>query len=97
MPKRDIGLEILESIQAIKRGEGKTYTVDTPTEPKIIRERMKLEPMAFASLFGVSLRTLRYWEQGKRKPSKAAKFLLLIAAKRPEVLLEVLKEASLSA
>jgi putative transcriptional regulator len=40
-------------------------------------------------LLGVSLRTLQDWEQGRRAPSGAARTLMLIAAKKPEVLLEV--------
>ncbi|MBA4147844.1 MAG: hypothetical protein H0X66_06980 [Verrucomicrobia bacterium] len=33
--------------------------------------------------------TLQNWEQGRRKPTGPAKVLLKIAAKHPEVLLEV--------
>ena len=92
MKKRDIGQEILESIRAIKRREGKRYRIDLPYDPKAIRERMQLGPSAFASLLGVSLRTVRYWEEGKRQPSGASKALLAVAAKRPDVLLEVMKD-----
>ncbi len=94
MKKRDIGQEILESIRAIKRGEGKQYRIDLPYDPKAIRQQMNLGPSAFASLLGVSLRTVRYWEEGKRRPSGASKALLAVAAKRPDVLLEVMKETS---
>jgi putative transcriptional regulator len=34
--------------------------------------------------------TLQNWEQGRRYPSGAAKILLKIAIKHPEVLLEVM-------
>ncbi|OQY49626.1 MAG: transcriptional regulator [Candidatus Parabeggiatoa sp. nov. 2] len=91
MTKRDIGQEILDSIRAIKRGEGQTYTMALP-EIKIIRERLNLGPSAFAALFGVSTRTLQEWEHGRRKPSGAAQSLLLVAAKRPDVFLDVLKD-----
>jgi putative transcriptional regulator len=37
----------------------------------------------------VSKRTLEQWEQGRRKPSGAAKQLLKIADRHPEVLIEV--------
>jgi putative transcriptional regulator len=33
---------------------------------------------------------LQEWEQGRREPSGAAKTLLRIAAKRPEVILETM-------
>lgn len=94
MAKHNLGQEILESIQAIKRGEGRSYTVAAPDEPKVIRERMKLGISAFASLLGVSVKTLRNWEEGKRKPSGASKSLLVVAARHPEVLLEILQETS---
>jgi putative transcriptional regulator len=97
MEKRDIGQEILDSIQAIQRGEGKQYQIDLPPDPKVVRERMHLGPSAFASLLGVSLRTVELWEAGKRQPSGPSKALLAVAAKRPEVLLEVLQGASSSA
>lgn len=43
----------------------------------------------FAALLGISPRTLRDWEQGRRSPSGAARTLLRIAASHPEVLKEV--------
>jgi len=89
MAKRNIGQEILESIRSIRQGEGKSYTVNVPPDAKTIRERMNLEHSAFASLLGVSLRTVKYWEQGKCKPCGAAQSLLLIAAKYPEVLKDI--------
>jgi len=94
MKKRDIGQEILESIRAIKRGEGRQYRVDFPYDPKTVRKRMNLEPSAFASLLGVSSRTVRHWEEGRQKPSGASRVLLAVAAKHPDVLIEVVKEMS---
>jgi putative transcriptional regulator len=91
MKNRDLGQEIVESIRAIKRGEGKTYYRDLPMNPKEVRERLNLGISAFAALCGVSLQTVRSWEQGTRQPSGAIKALLAIAAKYPDVLLEVLQ------
>lgn len=45
-----------------------------------------LSQSQFANLLGVSVRTLQDWEQGKRKPSKAANTLIKVAQKFPEVL-----------
>jgi DNA-binding XRE family transcriptional regulator len=52
--------------------------------------RMKLgvSQSAFAQLLGVSVRTLQEWEQGRREPSGAARTLLRIALKSPEVILQ---------
>ncbi len=38
--KRDIGRELLESIEAIKKGKGKRVTVNVPTDEKTIRKKM---------------------------------------------------------
>ncbi|HUN73366.1 MAG TPA: helix-turn-helix domain-containing protein [Steroidobacteraceae bacterium] len=45
-----------------------------------------------AAIMGVSVRTLQGWEQGRRKPSGAARALLAIARARPEVLRELFAE-----
>ena len=42
-----------------------------------------------AAIMGVSVRTLQGWEQGRRKPSGAARALLAIARAHPEVLREL--------
>jgi putative transcriptional regulator len=44
----------------------------------------------FSSLLGISVGTLRNWEQGRRKPQGPAKVLLKIAEKRPKAILESL-------
>jgi len=54
-----------------------------------VRLSLNLTQEAFASLLGIGLSTLRSWEQGKREPSGAARMLIAIALKHPEVLQEV--------
>ena len=85
--KRDIGLEILEGIREIKRGEhGRVTTVPSVAS---VREKTGLSQADFARLLGVSVRTLQEWEQGRRAPSGAARTLLLIAEKNLQALLDV--------
>jgi putative transcriptional regulator len=84
---RNIGLEILEGIRQIKRGEHGRIT-NVPSVASV-REKTGLSQSKFAELLGVSVRTLQEWEQGRRAPSGAARTLLVIAAKNPRVLLEV--------
>lgn len=43
-----------------------------------IRQRMGLSQAVFASAFGLSLYTLRNWEQGKRQPDPAARAYLRV-------------------
>lgn len=89
MIKRDIGQEILDGIRAIKKGQGKKFTVKEPGPVKDIREKLGLSQSAFASLLGVSVRTLQDWEQKRREPSGAARSLLFVAENRPQLLLDV--------
>jgi len=85
--KRNVGMEILEGLRQLKRGEiGRVVSVPSVTA---IRERTGLSQAQFAVLLGVSVRTLQEWEQGRRAPSGAARTLLMVAAKNPQALLEV--------
>jgi putative transcriptional regulator len=84
---RDIGSEILQGIRDLKKGKtGRILNVPRVAE---IRQKTGLSQSKFASLLGVSVRTLQDWEQGRRVPSGAARTLLLIANKNPMALLEV--------
>ena len=90
MNKRDIGLEILDGINEIRNfKQGKTTLKVTelsePSEPQVIRSKLKLSQSAFARLLGVSMRTLQDWEQGRRNPQGPAIALLRIAEQHPEV------------
>ncbi len=94
MSNRNIGQEILDGVKEIKsfhKGEKKlkTHTISDVSPPKIIREKLKLSQAAFASLLGVSSRTIQDWEQGRRQPQGPAKSLLRIAENRPEILAEL--------
>ena len=85
--KRNIGLEILEGLREIRKGKhGRMINIPGIAE---IRKKTGLSQAHFAQLLGVSVRTLQDWEQGRRSPSGAARTLLMIAAKNPNVLLEV--------
>ena len=52
------------------------------------RSRLRLSQIKFAELLGISVKTLHNWEQGRRKPTGAARVLLRVAARHPEVVLE---------
>ena len=88
--ERNIGDELLQAIRDIKSGKvGRTSTLEISPIVKA-RHKLDLSQIEFAKLLGVSLRTLQEWEQGRRQPSGAAKSLIAIAIKRPEVLREIL-------
>jgi putative transcriptional regulator len=89
--KRDLGAELLQSIREMKAGKGRV--VAKIEVPPVVVARMKsgLSQSEFASLLGVSVRTLQDWEQGRRQPSGAARTLITIAEQQPKVLKQVLK------
>jgi len=94
MSERNIGLEILEGIQEIKKFKAgeielKTRELKEPADPKTIREQLAISQSAFAALMGVSVRTIQDWEQGRRTPSGPAKSLLRIAEQHPNVFLQI--------
>lgn len=90
---RDIGQELLQAVREMKAGRrGRAHKVKVPPT---VRARLEsgLSQAQFARLLGVSVRTLQDWDQGRREPSGAAKTLILIAAKRPDVLRSLAKAA----
>jgi putative transcriptional regulator len=91
--QRNIGEELLQAIIDIKAGRyGAVYQV--PVSPVVVaRHQASLNQAQFAALLGVSKRTLQEWEQGRRQPSGAARTLLKIAERHPEVLRELAETA----
>jgi putative transcriptional regulator len=87
--ERDVWQEVLDGVREIKAGGGRRKKVEAKSH--IVRVRLKsgLSQAQFAAALGVSKRTLEQWEQGRRQPSGAAKQLLKIAERHPEVLIEV--------
>jgi len=85
MTGEELGEKLLESIRQMNAGLG------TVVYSPIIATRLQsgLSQAQFAALMGVSVRTLQEWEQGRRQPSGAAKTLLKVAERHPEVLREL--------
>ena len=83
--KRNIGEELLQSIRGMKAGKGQVVV-----SPAIeARSKTGLSQSQFATLLGVSVRTLQGWEQGRKQPSGAARTLLAIARTNPKAVLAV--------
>lgn len=55
-----------------------------------VRKRLGLTQLEFSKRIDVSLDTIRNWEQGKRRPTGAAKALLKVLDKAPETALKIL-------
>lgn len=87
--ERDVWQEVLDAVREIKAGGGKRTTIEAKSRVVQVRLKSGLSQAQFAAALGVSKRTLEHWEQGRREPSGAAKQLLKIAERHPEVLIEV--------
>ena len=100
--KDELFNELVASVREggkILRGKTKasrSFMVATPNVRKI-RANYKLTQNEFAALMGISVNTLRNWEQGRRAPEGAARVLLQVAAKHPDVIWDVVKVKSTAA
>lgn len=60
----------------------------------MLRRFVGLSQEQFAQALGISVHTLRNWEQGRRSPHGAALALLRIAARHPKIVRENLESAA---
>ena len=98
MNDRDFA-ELLESVKEageIKRGlrEPSRVFEYSPLDVKAIRKKLAKSQHEFALMIGVSVGTLRNWEQGRRKPVGPARALLRVAARSPEAFRDALETPS---
>lgn len=76
----------------ILRGESKPSREFkyTPHDVRKIRAKLRKSQTEFARMIGVSVATLRNWEQGRREPHGPARALLKIAATNPSAVIKAL-------
>jgi putative transcriptional regulator len=95
--KDELFQELLTSVKqgaAIMEGTLQpSRTFESPeTEVRALRKQFGLSQDKFAHLMGISVGTLRNWEQGRRRPEGPARVLLRVASTHPQALLEVAGE-----
>jgi putative transcriptional regulator len=83
-------VESVKEMKAIRRGDAKPSRVFDVKDPnaKAIRAKFGLSQAEFAALLGISVGTLRNWEQGARRPEGAARILLRVVEIHPQVVRE---------
>lgn len=59
---------------------------------KAIREKTGMSQERFCATFGISLGTLRHWEQGLRTPRGAARVLLKVVSQNPKAVIAAVRE-----
>ena len=86
-----IGKDIIAGLDdAIAYAEGdraraRAILASAPEEVNVraVRRRLGLTQKAFAARYGFALGSLRNWEQGHRRPARAARVLLTIIDREP--------------
>jgi len=97
--KKELFAELLASVReggAILKGRrspARRSRVEVPNVREV-REAYGLSQTRFAALMGISVATLRNWEQGRRQPEGSARVLLQVVAKHPEAVLDAVSSGS---
>lgn len=68
--------------------------IESGEDVAALRRFVGLTQAQFAEAMGISVYTLRNWEQGRRRPEGPAIGLLRIAARHPRIIRENLKSAA---
>jgi putative transcriptional regulator len=82
--------DLIQSARELRAGKGNRVTQVEVAPVVKVRLSLGLSQSQFAHLLGVSKRTLQGWEQGKIQPSGAARTLISVAEKYPEILRELI-------
>lgn len=96
-----IGKKVLESIQEIlDYEEGRktnvrvsSVTIDDDVDVRAVRDTLDLSQQKFADLYGLPVATIQNWESGRRKPELAAKLLLKVIEKSPDLVAKAIRAA----
>ncbi len=97
--KKDVFEELATSVReggAILRGKAKpsrSFQIEG-SDIQRMRVRYRLSQGEFAALLGISVGTLRNWEQGRRVPDGPARVLLQVVAKHPDAVWDVVRPAT---
>lgn len=83
------GIKEMNEIRAGKRKPVRVTRLDK-NEVVDVRQKLNLSQTQFASAFGISVSTLRNWEQGHRNPTGPAVVLIKVAKRHPRAILEAI-------
>ena len=92
-----VGREVeaaLNEVLAHVRGEIELpcRIIDDPTAERVLalRKRLRLSRQKFAERFGLDVRAVQDWEQGRRVPNRAARVLLTVINHDPDTVVRAL-------
>jgi len=95
--RTQVGREVeaaLNEVLAHVRGEVELpcRIIDDPTAERVLalRKRLRLSRQKFAERFGLDVRAVQDWEQGRRVPNRAARVLLTVINHDPDTVVQAL-------
>jgi putative transcriptional regulator len=87
----------LQDVLAYAKGDrkrGRAHVIKVPdVDVRKARRKLGMSQDRFAQSFGVSVATVRNWEQGRRRPEGAARVLLRVIEREPEAVRRALSPA----
>jgi putative transcriptional regulator len=95
----EFGRELISSMReaaAIVRCEIEPARAHLPADAidvRAIQKKLGVGRPAFAERFGLAVTAVRDWEQGLRWPDPAARVLLMVIGRNPDVVAETVAEA----
>jgi putative transcriptional regulator len=98
MKRRNIGDELVEAMRevaAIAQGEAQPaavhqFPLSLDVDVRAVRVGTGLSRAEFARRFALDARALQDWEQGRRRPDRAARAYLTVIARHPEAVVDAL-------
>ena len=85
------GLEDAISHAKGKEAKAKEHQIES-IDVKSIREKTGMSQQRFCATFGISIGTLRHWEQGLRSPRGAARVLLKVVESNPKAVIKAIEQ-----
>jgi putative transcriptional regulator len=85
------GLEDALSHAKGKKSKAKEHRIE-PIDVRSIREKTGMSQQRFCATFGISIGTLRHWEQGLRSPRGAARVLLKVVDQNPKAVIKAIEQ-----
>ena len=95
LPKGRVNLALVdatteEDIKRHQKADDAQAMHDAAAFAKRVRERLGMTQQEFSTQIEVPLETIRNWEQGKRRPTGAAKTLLKLLDRTPKAAMKAL-------
>jgi putative transcriptional regulator len=96
--KKNVASDLVEAMReaaAIAQGEAEAaamhaYPLPLDVDVRAVRAASGLSRTEFARRFALDPRALQDWEQGRRRPDRAARAYLIVIARHPEAVVEAL-------